>query len=265
MTDDGAVVSLARAVQSAVTRVADLASLAELVDLVVPSSCASCARELAPTPLRRAGPTSMLCHLCRLAVAGLVGGPAVPVAPSPRPHGLPEVWAVTRYEGVAARLVGAYKDGDRTDLQDLLGAAISRSVAAAIEAVSPAPTRTPVLLVAAPSSGRAVRRRGRHCVRDLVDLAVLDTTGAQRLQASLAVRLVRSTQDQAGLGYADRLANLSHAMSVVDPTAVAGRRCIVVDDVMTTGATLGEVSRVLRLAGGHVIAGAVAAATARTR
>lgn len=71
----------------------------------------------------------------------------------------------------------------------------------------------------------------------------------------------RRVADQAGLGAADRAANLSGALrSRLD---LRGLHLIVVDDVMTTGATLAEAARALRAAGAHVPAAAVIAATPR--
>lgn len=71
----------------------------------------------------------------------------------------------------------------------------------------------------------------------------------------------RRVADQAGLGATDRAANLSGALQA--RFDLNGLRLIVVDDVMTTGATLAEATRALRAAGAEVPATAVIAATAR--
>jgi predicted amidophosphoribosyltransferase len=67
--------------------------------------------------------------------------------------------------------------------------------------------------------------------------------------------------DQADLTAADRAANLSGALRA--RFDLRGSRVIVVDDVITTGATLAEAARALRAAGADVRAAAVVAATAR--
>ena len=71
----------------------------------------------------------------------------------------------------------------------------------------------------------------------------------------------RAVADQAGLSTRDRAANLAGALRA---TGVPGRPVIVVDDVMTTGATLVEAARALA-AHGHPVAGAAVVAATRRR
>jgi predicted amidophosphoribosyltransferase len=71
----------------------------------------------------------------------------------------------------------------------------------------------------------------------------------------------RRVADQAGLSAADRAANLGGAIQA--RFDLLGHRVIVVDDVITTGATLAEAARALRAAGAEVPAAAVVAATER--
>jgi ComF family protein len=77
---------------------------------------------------------------------------------------------------------------------------------------------------------------------------------AERLAAALAVPVrprwltrVRATRAQSDLGAAERRANVRGAF--VADHATAGRHVVVVDDVLTTGATAGECARALRAAG----------------
>lgn len=63
------------------------------------------------------------------------------------------------------------------------------------------------------------------------------------------LRRCRPTLPQVGLDEAARKRNLENAFHVTDPKSVKGRRILVVDDVLTTGATCREVARVLLEAG----------------
>jgi predicted amidophosphoribosyltransferase len=80
-----------------------------------------------------------------------------------------------------------------------------------------------------------------------------------------AVRHARAVADQHALGSAERQANLAGALVVPDRSrrAVAGRRVLLVDDLVTTGATLAEAARALDAAGAVVVGAAVVGATRR--
>ncbi|MGH8969597.1 MAG: phosphoribosyltransferase family protein, partial [Actinomycetes bacterium] len=80
------------------------------------------------------------------------------------------------------------------------------------------------------------------------------------------IRAVRRVADQAGLDAAARAANVGGALTVPRGLGrlVDGRRVVVVDDIITTGASLAESARALRASGADVVGAAVVAATART-
>jgi predicted amidophosphoribosyltransferase len=80
-----------------------------------------------------------------------------------------------------------------------------------------------------------------------------------------ALRLRRRVADQAGLDATARAANLRQALGVPDRRVpdVEGRAVVVVDDVVTTGATLAEAIRALREAGAVVLGASTVAATQR--
>ena len=130
----------------------------------------------------------------------------------------------------------------------------------------------PVLVVPAPSSRRSLRARGDVplvglCRAVLAD--VRDTPSAGRgpdLHLSPALEHVRSVRDQSSLDTLGRRSNLHGSMSAKPlwRTVIAGRRCVVIDDVVTTGATLTEAARALRAAGASAVVAATMAATQRT-
>ena len=107
-----------------------------------------------------------------------------------------------------------------------------------------------MLLVPVPESRAAARRRGEDPVGALARSAAeaLADDGVALLRA---LRHVRPVGDQTGLGRAARAANLAGALGVLPGAAgvVEGAACLVLDDVLTTGATLAEAARALRSAG----------------
>jgi predicted amidophosphoribosyltransferase len=222
--------------------------LLDVLDLLLPERCAGCG-----------GEPRLLCGGCR----ALLAGAARPAVPSPRPAGLPAPWAVARYEGAVRAVIVAHKESGRTGLARPLGAALARGLLAA-GAGGAMLGGGPVLVVPVPSTRAAVRRRGHDPTLRITTAAL----GALRARG-LAVRQVaalahtRRVADQAGLPMAGRAANLAGALFVARPAAVAGRRVVLVDDIITTGSTLAEAARALRAAGADVPAAAVIAATPR--
>lgn len=226
-------------------------SLAELADLVLRRECAGCGRA-----------RTSWCADC---AEGLTGGLTVrhlaAVAGS-SPISL-SVWSSAEYADQVRAAVVAWKDRGRADLTPVLAQALRRAVLAAVHESA---ADGSVLLVPAPSSRRSRRTRGHDPARDL---ALRCATGLRRRGADVrvvpALAQARRVEDQAGLGAADRQRNLGGALAVVPGWAgqVSGRDCVLVDDVVTTGATLLDCARALDRAGARVLAAATVAATRR--
>lgn len=70
-----------------------------------------------------------------------------------------------------------------------------------------------------------------------------------------AVVKIRDTKQQSGLTRGARLQNLRNAFSVDNTKTVKDKDCIIVDDLLTTGATMNEISRVLKDAGAKKVWG----------
>lgn len=207
--------------------------LLDLLDLVLPRECAGCG-----------DPGRLLCPACGQV---LDAAPFVH-RPTPAPAGLPRLTATTVYDGVVRQLLIAHKERGRTGLSAPLG----RALAAAVALHGPG-----VLLVPVPSSRAAVRARGHDHARRLARVA------ARRLglRSAPLLRQGRPVHDTAGLSAAARATNLAGAL--VAPASVRGVEVLVVDDLVTTGATVVEAARALSAAGARIRGAAVVSATLR--
>ncbi|GHH13386.1 hypothetical protein Srubr_72090 [Streptomyces rubradiris] len=231
----------------------------DLTDLVLPADCAGCG-----------APRTALCPRCR---ATLDGGVPRRARPVPEPAGLPVVHAVAPYAGEVRALLLAHKERGVLALAGALGVALARAVRAGLGAdgedvgglgpgvglgaaggAGGGPAghfwREPLLLVPVPSARWAVRARGHDPVRRMALAAAreLRRTGTPARVAAV-LRQRRAVADQAGLDAPGRRANLAGALEVTaggGPLLGDGRRVVLVDDLMTTGASLAEAARALR-------------------
>lgn len=162
------------------------------------------------------------------------------------------VWSALEYAGVVRRILLALKEQERTDVAAQLAPPLAAAVATAAARAS-AGARSPVELTTVPTSRAARRRRGYDPVALLARRAGLHTVRV--------LRHTRTTASQKTLGVGDRAANLVGALAATGP--LAGRSFLIIDDVLTTGATLDEAARAIRGAGGAVLGAATLAFTAR--
>ncbi len=221
---------------------------AALTDLVLPRTCAGCGV-----------PGAALCRSC----AALLAAPRA-AAPRRVPWGFPPTAAAGAYAGPVRPTVLAFKDRGRAELAGPLGAALALAVAAVVAAV-PGPAG-PVLLVPVPSSRAALRARGRDHVRELTVRAVRELRAAGLPAAGTRLLSRRGrVRDSAGLSVGQRRANLAGTFALRRPVP-AGPLLVLVDDVVTTGATLTEAAGVLageRPSGAVPVLAAVVASTPR--
>jgi ComF family protein len=168
--------------------------------------------------------------------------------PAVTPRSLPDgstVFTALRYEGVVRHTLLALKEGGRTDVVKALSAPLG---AALMRASQPCAE-----FLAVPSSRAAWRRRGYDPVALLCKRA--------GIEHAKVLRPARATVSQKSLGSSDRALNLHESMQ--SRISLRGRRFIIVDDVVTTGATLAEAARAVRAAGGEVVGQAALAFTPR--
>ncbi|WP_332664812.1 ComF family protein [Aeromicrobium sp.] len=217
-------------------------------DLLLGARCAGCGR-----------PALTLCRTCGDEIRA---DPAV-AWPTPCPRTLR--WP-TRVTPIAAgdntdllrRVLIAWKEGGNTRLTSVLGHLLASAV------VDHARAARPVVLVPVPTSRRSRRERGCDLVDELARAAarLLRQVGVDA-RVSQALAPARATVDQVGLGAAERANNLHGAFRLRTSRSLNSRDAIVVDDILTTGATVSEAVRVLSAAGHRPIGIAVVAATPR--
>ena len=164
-----------------------------------------------------------------------------------RRHPGDRVHAAFVYDDAVATLVHAIKFGARPDL--------ARAHVAVLADALPRRWRRPALVTAVPLHRTRRRERGYDQAAAIGE-ALADSLGAVFSDAVL--ERVRDTRAQSLLGPQERRRNVRAAFRVRHPSWVARRRVLVVDDVLTTGATLTEAMAALRAAGART-AGAVLA------
>jgi ComF family protein len=148
--------------------------------------------------------------------------------------------AAVRYDDVARTLVHALKYGDRLDLAPTLGqwmARAGRELLAEADAIVPVPLHW--------------RRLWARRFNQSAMLA--QTVGKQSGRPVIydALKRIKPTAHQVGLTRAQRAENIQGAfrVSAAGKAAVAGRRLVLLDDVLTTGATAEGCTRALMRAG----------------
>ncbi|MCL8017753.1 ComF family protein [Streptomyces sp. AS02] len=236
----------------------------DLTDLVLPAECGGCGRS-----------RTVLCPECRAVLGG-----AVPsrVRPVPEPSGLPVVHAAARYADEVRAALLAHKERGALALAAPLGTALAGAVRAGLREAGAGGgvgrfgrAGVPVLLVPVPSARGAVRARGHDPARRIALAAAGELRRARMPARVLAVlRQRRAVADQSGLNSWQRLDNLAGALAVAPGGGrlLAGGPVVLVDDLMTTGASLAEAARAVRAAlaeGGSVYGGTPTEADAYER
>ena len=214
-------------------------------DLALGGRCVGCER-----------PGRVLCRGCRSALPTR----ARPAWPTPTPPGLAPPWAGGDYDDVLRAMVVEHKEHGVFALSAPLGDVLA-AVVADLARGSPGE----VVLVPVPSRRAVVRRRGHDPLLRLTRHAAgrLRRQGVHASVRRALVPVVR-VRDQAGLGAEERAANLAGSMACRRAPGVAAEGLlVVVDDVITTGATLREAQRALEERGARVDAVAAVAATRR--
>jgi ComF family protein len=148
--------------------------------------------------------------------------------------------AAVRFDEISRALVHALKYGDRLDLAPMMGRWLGhagRDLLAEADAVVPVPLHW--------------RRRWARRFNQSAMLAAAVSAESGVPIAAGALKRMKATAQQVGLSRSERAANVQGAFRVPPEgkTAVVGRRLILVDDVLTSGATVEGCARALLRAG----------------
>ncbi|MDT5255981.1 MAG: hypothetical protein QOD10_1061 [Mycobacterium sp.] len=198
-----------------------------MLDLILPLECGGCG-----------APSTRWCDACAIQLSVAAGQPHVV---SPRIDPQVPVFALGRYAGTRRRAILAMKEQGRSDLV----APLARALAVGVHRLLTwGMVETPLTIVPAPTRRSAARRRGGDPVARLARAAV---AGHPDVTVVPALRLKALARDSVGLGTSARERNIAGRV------LLCGQRprteVVIVDDIVTTGATARESVRTLRAAG----------------
>ena len=208
-----------------------------LAELLFPPKCVLCGRLLEKDELD-------LCHSCR------IDSPECPVSRTKLPF--TDSWvAIWHYEGLVRRSLILYKFRNRRHYVNCYG----RLLAMKLQREHPEGFD---ILTWVPISSLRKLRRGFDQL-ELLANAVGRELGMEPVPL---LKKRRHNRPQSGIvGDAHRRANVLGVYKTVNPEQIPGKRILLLDDIITTGATVGECARVLLTAGAkEVHCGVVASA-----
>ncbi|TBW40469.1 ComF family protein [Siculibacillus lacustris] len=218
-----------------------------LVDLIVPPVCLACRRPVARahglcgacwarlTPIERP-----YCERLGIPFGYDIGPGALSAEAIASPPVFDRARAAVIFDDVARDLVHGLKYHDRTEAAPLIGrmtARAGRDLLIDAEVIVPLPLH---------------RRRLWTRKFNQAALIALEVGRASGVAVDVGALIrIRATRPQVGLGEAERIANVRGAFRVPAShrAAIEGRRVVLVDDVLTTGATVSAATRALRRAG----------------
>ena len=183
------------------------------LDFLYPANCVACNAPPAP-----------LCDGCRPEAKPLT----ISIAEQP-------TFCAVEYSGVAEDIIRGFKDSKLVSLAPVLAGWLDTAVSLAPEAD---------FLAFPPRNRKNFAKRGFHPIEFIADRS----EGLAHLRR-IRVRSKRYVSEQRELGRAERFENLRGALTLTPKSG----RVLLIDDVITTGATLSELARSARVAGLDVV------------
>jgi predicted amidophosphoribosyltransferase len=198
-----------------------------VLDLLLPLECGGCGAQ-----------ATRWCDACAAELAVADDEPRVV---NPRVDPLVPVFALGRYAGARRQAILGLKEHGRTDLVAPLAYALAVGLH---RLVAWGMVETPLTIVPAPTRRSAARRRGGDPVARLADRAV---AANPEMTVARVLRMRALVRDSVGLGTAARERNVVGRVLLRGPRPRS--EVVLVDDIVTTGATAREAVRVLGSAG----------------
>lgn len=183
--------------------------------------CANCASNLDPVPercyrCRKLSPYCLTCTACR------------------KQSRLKRVSVATIYDGVAKELVWKLKFSGAQSAAKSLAIIMNQQIE----------TNQELLIVPVPTATSRVRQRGY----DQATLIARELSKLSGLKYARCLARVNQTH-QVGSGRSKRIKQLTNAFRITNPHTIKDAHILLIDDVITTGATLESATKTLRLAG----------------
>lgn len=224
-----------------------------LLDFVLPPHCIVCRTHLSP-------PQKIICDICWESLAIL----PYPFCPNCKSFlekslfcegcrdqtSLGAVRSLGTFDDYYQRLIHGFKYQQKTTLGKRLGQTLGErlvedKIAARFDCMIPVPLHP------------ARKRERGFNQSEILASEISEVTDLPMLKKVL--KRIKNTKDQTKLSPQERMENVRGAFSLKNPEQIEGKRVILVDDVMTTGATLGECASVLLEAGAKDVVGATIA------
>ena len=241
LPDETNIVLLAQRQNSLVISIDEVRTmLRDARTFVFPAECAGCGQ-----------PDVRVCSVCDELLRAQPR--MVPLASADAQTSLP-VLSCGEYDETFARVLSAFKESARTGLARNFAPRLRAGVTEILAHLPDAPAQIPARFVAPPSTLANRRVRGFEPLELIARQAGI--TLWQPLESA------RRREDQATLGVSARADNMRHSLRARG--YLAGASVILIDDLMTTGSTLREMTRALVVAGVRV-RGAVVLAHAERR
>jgi predicted amidophosphoribosyltransferase len=165
------------------------------------------------------------------------------------------VYSAVEYSSVAARVLLSSKESGLLDADQLIVQALTHTLNYMYGEIGIAD------LVSVPSRKMATRRRGRDFISSHT-LVLAKSHSLPSVRIGPLLRHIRSVKDQSSLNAIERRSNLDGSFECMRKAERPGSPVIIVDDVITTGATLREAGRALH-EGGFTVIGAITACVAK--